>query len=170
MEGGVDPAFFQSSGPLRGIKRDLYEGGIRVPMIARWPGRIQPGTVNQHMWAFWDFLPTAAALAGAPAVTNIDGISMMPTLMGQTQTNRHDFLYWEFYEGGFKQAARTNDWKAVRVKVGAPLELYDLRTDLAEQHDVAKQNAVLVERMETYLKTARTESDRWPIQAESEKK
>jgi arylsulfatase A-like enzyme len=139
-------------------------------MIACWPGKIQPGSVNQQMWAFWDFLPTAAALAGAPAVTNVDGISMLPTLLGQTQTNQHNFLYWEFHENGFKQAARTNDWKAVRVKAGAPLELYDLKTDLAEQHDVAKENAALVQRLEAHLKASRTDSDKWPIQAETEKK
>src|SRR5215470_5243121 len=95
-EGGVDPKFFQSSGKLRGIKRDLYDGGIRVPMIVRWPGKIKPGRVSDQVWAFWDFLPTAAEIAGVKAPDKIDGISMLPTLIGQIQTNQHAFLYWEF--------------------------------------------------------------------------
>src|SRR5205823_6000696 len=113
-EGGVDPKFFQSSGPLRGIKRDLYEGGIRVPMIARWPTHIKPGQTSDLVWAFWDFLPTAAEIAGAKAPEKIDGLSVLPTLLGNAQTNRHDFLYWEFHERGFQQAARMGEWKALR--------------------------------------------------------
>ena len=105
-EGGVDPNFFRSSGVLRGIKRDLYEGGIRVPFIIRWPGHIKPGTVSDEPFAFWDFLPTAAELAGAKLPGKTDGISMLPTLLGQPQTNRHEFLYWEFHERGFQQAVR----------------------------------------------------------------
>src|SRR5262249_2555081 len=101
-EGGVDPKFFQSSGPLRGGKRDLYEGGVRVPMIVRWPAKIKPGQVSDQIWAFWDFLPTAAEIAGKDAFHRVrdktDGISMLPTLLGKAQTNQHDFLYWEFHE------------------------------------------------------------------------
>jgi arylsulfatase A-like enzyme len=162
-EGGVDPSFFSSSGPLRGIKRDLYEGGIRVPLIARWPGRIKAGQVNDAPWAFWDFLPTAAELAGAPAPANLDGLSMLPTLLGQTQTNRHEFLYWEFHERGFQQAVRMGDWKALRPQPGRPLELYNLKTDLGEKHNLAAQNPEVVAKIEEYLKTARTASDLWPI-------
>ena len=132
-EGGVDPAFFQSSGPLRGIKRDLYEGGIRVPLIVRWPGKIKPGRISDEPWAFWDFLPTAAELAGAKPAEKIDGISFLPTLVGQTQTNRHESLYWEFHERGFQQALRTGNWKAVRPQADQPLELYDLKTDVGEK-------------------------------------
>src|SRR5438270_3453062 len=97
-EGGVDPKFFQSSGPFRGIKRDLYEGGIRVPLIVRWPGKIKAGQVIEAPWAFWDFLPTAADLAHARVPEKVDGISMLPTLLGRPQTNRHEFLYWQFHE------------------------------------------------------------------------
>ena len=162
-EGGVDPSFFKSSGPLRGIKRDLYEGGIRVPLIVRWPARIKAGTVSAQPFAFWDFLPTAADVAEAKVPGQIDGISMLPTLLGQTQTNQHDFLYWEFHERGFQQAVRMGDWKAVRPQAGKPLELYNLKTDLAEKQDVADKNPEVVAKIEAYLKTARAESDLWPI-------
>ena len=114
-EGGVDPKFFQSAGPLRGIKRDLYEGGIRVPLIVRWPGKIKPGTVSDRVSAFWDFLPTAAEIAQAKAPEQLDGLSLLPALLGKPQTNQHDFLYWEFHERGFQQAVRMGDWKAVRL-------------------------------------------------------
>ena len=117
-EGGADPEFFHSSGPLRGIKRSLHDGGIRVPMLVRWPGRIQPGSTSDLPWAFWDFLPTAAELAGAEPPSDIDGLSIVPTLLGRPGQRRHEFLYWEFHEGQHsKQAVRTGRWKAVR---GAP--------------------------------------------------
>jgi arylsulfatase A-like enzyme len=166
-EGGVDPKFFQSSGPLRGIKRDLYEGGIRVPLMVRWPGKIKPGVVNNQAWAFWDFLPTAAGIASATVPEQIDGLSMLPALLGEPQTNRHDFLYWEFHERGFQQAVRMGDWKALRPQAGAPLELYNLSADPGEKRNVAAPNPDVVARIEAYLKTARTESDQWPIKAAS---
>jgi arylsulfatase A-like enzyme len=162
-EGGVDPKFFQSSGPFRGIKRDLYEGGIRVPLIVRWPGKIKPHQVDTNSFAFWDFLPTAAEIAREKPPAGIDGISFLPTLLGKAQTNQHAFLYWEFHEHGFQQAARMGNWKAVRLKADAPLELYDLKTDPAETNNVAPANPEVVARMENYLKTARTESTQWPI-------
>jgi arylsulfatase A-like enzyme len=164
-EGGIDPQFFQSGGPLRGIKRDLYEGGIRVPLIVRWPARIKPGTVNNQPWAFWDFLPTAADMAQAklPEKDTLDGRSMLPALLGQPTTNAHEFLYWEFHERGFQQAARMGDWKAVRPAAGAPLELYNLQTDPAEKDSVAEKNPQVVARIEDYLKTARSESEHWPV-------
>ncbi len=161
-EGGVDPKFFQSSGPFRGFKRDLYEGGIRVPMIARWPGKIPAGKVSEQVWSFWDFLPTAADIAGTRAPADIDGLSMLPTLLGQAQTNQHAFLYWEFHERGFQQAARMGDWKAVRLRAGEPLELYNLKSDPSEKSNVAEQNPEVVARIEQYLKGARTESEHWP--------
>jgi len=162
-EGGVDPKFFQSAGPLRGIKRDLYEGGIRMPLIVRWPGKIKPGTVSDEISAFWDFLPTAAELAQAKVPENLDGISLLPTLVGQPQTRHHEFLYWEFHERGFQQAVRTGDWKAVRPQAGAPLELYNLKTDLGEKENVAQKYPEVVAKIEAYLTTARTESEYWPI-------
>ena len=162
-EGGVDPKFFDSSGPLTGTKRDLTEGGIRIPFIARWPGHIKPGTVNDAPWAFWDFLPTATELTGAQTPKDLDGISFLPTLLGQPQTNLHSFLYWEFHERGFQQAARMGDWKAIRLHVDEPLELYDLKCDIAEKNNVAEKNPEVVAKFEAYLKTARSHSDAWPI-------
>ncbi len=161
-EGGVDPKFFKASGPLRGIKRDLYEGGIRIPFIVWWPARIKPGSVSDLPCAFWDFLPTAAQIAGKPAPEDIDGISFLPTLLGQAQTNRHEFLYWEFHENGFKQAVRMGDWKAVRFGVDGPLALYNLKTDLGEKNDVADKNPEVIAKIEEYLKTARTPDKNWP--------
>jgi arylsulfatase A-like enzyme len=168
-EGGADPGFHDSNGPLRGIKRDLYEGGIRVPMIVRWPGRVKSGAASSQVWSHSDFLPTAAEIAGAKAPMKIDGISMLPALLGKKQKN-HAFLYWEFHEGGFKQAVRTGDWKAVRRAPDAPLELYDLKTDISEQKDLAEKHPALVKRIEDYLKTARTESPQWPIKKDEEVK
>jgi arylsulfatase A-like enzyme len=162
-EGGAEPKFFQSSGPLRGIKRDLYEGGIRVPMMARWPTHIQPGQTSELIGAFWDFLPTAAELAGVKAPEKIDGLSFLPTLLGQPQTNRHDFLYWEFHERGFQQASRMGEWKALRPQAGEPLELYNLKSDLGEKHNVAEQNPKIVAKFDDFFKSARTEDSQWPI-------
>jgi arylsulfatase A-like enzyme len=162
QEGGGDPAFFKSSGGLRGIKRDLYEGGVRVPMIARWPGTIPAGRVSDHVWAHWDMLPTLTELAGARTPAGLDGLSMARALRGQPQPT-HEYLYWEFHERGFQQAVRAGDWKAIRLSKNAPLELYDLAHDPGEQHDVAAAHRDVVARIETYLKTARTESARWPV-------
>ena len=162
-EGGADPEFFDSNGPLRGIKRDLYEGGIRVPMIACWPGKIKPGSVTSHVSAFWDFLPTAAEAAGITVPANIDGISYLPTLLGKEQ-REHEFLYWEFHEGrASKQAVRLGDWKAVRLRPSAELELYNLQTDIGEQANLADRHPEVVSRIENYLKRARTESELWKL-------
>jgi arylsulfatase A-like enzyme len=162
-EGGADPAFFNSSGGLRGFKRSLHEGGIRVPMLARWPGKIKAGTTNEHVGAFWDFLPTACELANVKAPAEIDGLSFLPTLLGKGTQARHDFLYWEFHEGGTAQGVRHGDWKAVRTKLGGALELYDLKSDVRETNNVAARHADVVARIEAYLRTARTESPHWPL-------
>ncbi len=162
-EGGVNPKFFESSGPLRGTKRDLYEGGIRVPLIVRWPGKIKAGSTNDTVFAFWDFLPTAAELARSTPPAGIDGVSLAPVLLGLKQTNQHEFLYWEFHEGGTRQAVRTGDWKAVRLAPGNPLELYDLKSDSGETKNVADKHPEIVEKIEKFLKTARTENEHWPI-------
>ncbi len=194
-EGGANPDFFDSNGPLRGIKRDLYEGGIRVPLIARWPGRIKAGAEADHVCAFWDFLPTLAELAGAPPAWRgrpalasrghlglaspndgvsvtfntqgqdalaTDGISLLPTLLGRPGQKKHEFLYWEFHEGGSIQAVRTGRWKAVRP-FSKPLELYDLQTDIGETRNVADNHPDVVAKLEEYLTTARTESQFWPL-------
>jgi arylsulfatase A-like enzyme len=131
-------------------------------MIVRWKGKIEAGKVNNQPWAFWDFLPTAAAIAGVEAPKNIDGISMLPTLLGKKQDG-HEFFYWEFHEGGSKQAVRMGDWKAVRTSMGNPLELYHLGLDAEEKNNIAKEHPEIIEKMVTYLKTARTESATWPL-------
>ena len=161
-EGGHSPEFFHSAGPLRGVKRDLYEGGIREPMLARWPGRIKPGTISDQVWAFWDFLPTAAELAGGRAPAGIDGISMLPAILGQPQKN-HEYLYWEFHERGFSQAVRMGDWKGVRPASNAPVELYDLRADLKETNNIAAAHPDVTHRIEEIMKSARTDSKEFPI-------
>ena len=162
-EGGGDPFFFKSAGPLSGFKRSMHDGGIRVPMIVRWPGHVPAGKVSDQVWAFWDFLPTAAELAGTRAPAGLDGLSMVPALLGRGEQKQHDFLYWEFHQGSSHQAVRTGKWKAIRGAPGAPLELYDLSNDLGEQLDVAAQHPEVTARIETYLRTARTESPEWPI-------
>jgi arylsulfatase A-like enzyme len=169
-EGGADPEFFHSSGPLQGYKRSLHDGGIRVPGIARWPGKVKAGTESDLAWAFWDFLPTAAELAGVEACKPIDGLSIVPALLGRGGQSRHDFMYWEFHEGGAsKQAVRMGDWKAVRVW-NESLGLFDLRNDIAEANDLAAENPQVVEKIEGYLNTARTDSPDWPMREARPKK
>jgi len=161
-EGGHNPEFFRDSGPLRGIKRDLYEGGIRVPMIVRWPGKIQPGTVSDQPWAFWDFLPTAAEMAGAQAPPGIDGISVLPALLGQPQQDPQ-YLYWEFYERGFDQAIRMGDWKAVRRFPYGGIELYNLRDDLTEERNIADGHPQVVSKIAEIMEQAHTDSPDFPV-------
>jgi len=167
-DNGWTPAYcgansiFKSGGPLRGNKGNLYEGGIRVPMLVRWPGRITPGTVSDQVWAFWDFLPTAAEIAGADPPAGIDGISMLPAILGRTQDRQHEFLYWEFRTGGFQQAVRWGDWKGIRHGTEQPLELYRLKDDLSEKHDVAKDHPEVVKKIESFMAGARTTSNHWP--------
>jgi arylsulfatase A-like enzyme len=160
-EGGGDPAFFNSSGGLRGIKRDLYEGGIRVPMIARWTGTIPAGRVSDPVWAHWDVFPTLAEIAGATVPEGLDGISMARVLVGESQPT-HPFLYWEFHGRGLQQAVRMGSWKAVRLQRDGALELYDLASDPGERCDVASAHPDVVATIEAYLAGARTHSVRWP--------
>jgi arylsulfatase A-like enzyme len=166
-EGGADPAFFDSNGVLRGHKRDLYEGGIRVPLIARWPGRIAAGSGSDHVSAFWDFLPTCCELAGVPAPPGIDGISFLPTLLGQPARQRkHAHLYWEFHEQGKKQAVRLGEWKGIRLNVAknpdGPIELYHLRDDLGEERNVATEHPEIVNQITAVMAAARVPSEHWP--------
>jgi arylsulfatase A-like enzyme len=150
----IDRAF-HGNGPLRGHKTDLYEGGIRVPMLVRWPGHIQPG-VSDFPWAFWDFLPTAADLAGAEPPASLDGQSIAPTLLGREQAP-HDFLYWETERSGvLHQAVRMGPWKALRFGEDAPLELYNLESDPGETSNVAAANPDVIAQIEAYLASART--------------
>ncbi|HET6572536.1 MAG TPA: arylsulfatase [Fimbriiglobus sp.] len=168
-EGGNDPEFFDSNGPFRGIKRSLTDGGIRVPCIVRWTGVTKPGTVSDRVWAFWDFLPTACELAGVKPPGGLDGISIVPSITGKGEQRSHDFLYWEFHEGGTKQAVRYKHWKAIRPAPGAKLVLYDLKADVGEKTDVAAEHPDVVKVIEGYLKTARTESKEFPIRAPKRK-
>jgi len=161
-EGGADPLFFRSAGPLRGHKRDLTDGGIRVPLIVRWPGRIKANSQNDQVAWFADFLPTAAELAGAKPQASLDGVSLAGTLLGRADESERT-LYWEFHEGGFKQAVRMGDWKAIRLSPWAPLELYDIVHDPSEATNVAADHPQVVARIEALLKTARTESPDFPV-------
>lgn len=162
-EGGNNPELFDSNGPLRGIKRDLYDGGIRTPMIARWTGTVRAGQVSDAVWSFWDFLPTAAELAGARSPAGLDGISVVPALHGKPLPTR-EYLYWEFHEGGFSQAVRLDNWKGVRRRSRKnPIELYDIQKDPGEAKDVSAQYAEVVKRMAEIMVRARTDSAEFPI-------
>jgi len=157
-EGGHDANYFHSSGPLRGIKRDLYEGGIRVPFVARWPQRIQAGSTSGAVIAFWDFLATAADLTGQPRPARTDGVSFVPALTGGRQPE-HAPLYWVFGEGGLKEAVRMGDWKGVRIGEDGPVELYDLGADIGEQNDVAAMHPDVVKKIDGLMKTNRPPLD-----------
>ncbi len=169
QEGGNKVEFFASAGPHRGFKRSLTDGGIRVPALVRWPGVVKPGTTSDHVWAFWDFLPTACALAGIDTPKGLDGISIAPTLTGTGEQKRHEFLYWEFHEGGTAQAVRHGNWKAIRPAPGRALELYDVVSDPGEKSNVAADHPAVVEKIEAYLKTARTESKEFPVREPKKK-
>ncbi len=163
-EGGADPVYFNSNGPLKGFKRDLYEGGIRVPMIAKWPGKIEAGAVSNHISAFWDIFPTFAEIVGSSPPTNIDGISFLPELLNKsTQQQQHEYLYWEFHERGGRIGIRKGDWKGVRYDVlknpTSPLELYNLKTDIGETTNVSTQHPEIIQEMETILANVRTPSE-----------
>ncbi|MEM1135311.1 MAG: arylsulfatase [Bacteroidota bacterium] len=162
LEGGADPDFFNSNGPLKGYKRDLYEGGIRVPMIAKWTGKIKSGSKTDHISAFWDVKATISELIGKSLVSETDGISFVPTLLQQGEQRNHEYLYWEFHEKGGRVAVRKGNWKAVRYNVNkgsdAPLQLYNLQEDIGEENNVASEFPEIIAEMEELLKTARTPS------------
>lgn len=173
LEGGADPDFFNSNSNLKGYKRDMYEGGIRTPMIVRWPGKVKAGYESDHVSAFWDILPTFAEIAGAENPENIDGISFLPELLGKKQ-KQHDYLYWEFHEQGGKIAMRMGKWKAVQLNVDkiprGVTELYDLSTDIGETNNIASSNPVIVTKMEDLMKQAHEPSDIFPFVYETTKK
>ena len=162
-EGGANPDYFKSYGPYRGVKRDLYEGGIRMPMIIRCPNHIEGGVTNDHIMAFWDMMPTFAELTGTTRDIQTDGISFLPTLLGKGKQKEHEYLYWEFHEKGGRQALRYGNWKGVRLFVGCPekttFELYDLSKDIHEDNDVSEQYPEMVKKIETLMQGARTESE-----------
>lgn len=158
-EGGADPVYFNSSGPFRGVKRDLYEGGIRVPLIVRAKGRIAAGQTNPSAWAFWDVLPTIGELTGTTSPKNIDGLSFSPLLKGGKVAREHEYLYWQFNEAGLKEALTKGDWKLIRFKEkgsAEQLELYNLKNDIGEQQDLSAKNPALVKTLYALMKKAKT--------------
>ncbi len=167
-EGGHDATFFKSSGGLRGIKRDVYEGGIREPFIARWPGHIAAGTTSNQVAYFPDFLPTAAAIAGVKPPEKIDGLNFLPALLGDAQDqSQHEYCYWEFFENGTSQAVRLGDWKGVRIPMlTGPIQLYNLATDIAEQHDLAADHPDIVEKIRADMQQAHVPSPNFPAPGE----
>jgi len=166
-EGGphYSPEFFDASGPLRGIKRNMTDGGIRVPFIVRWPGKIKAGVVSPHVGYFGDVMATFCDLTGATRPPNLDSISFAPTLLGRGEQPKHDYLYWEFYERGVSQAVlMAGHWKALRLKkVTAPIELYDLATDLHEDRNLAAKHPDLVKRAAEIMQTAHVDNAHWKI-------
>ena len=161
---------FNPSGPFSGTKRSLTDGGIRVPFIAWWPGKVKHGE-SDHVGYFADWLSTAAELSGGDAPRNLDGVSFVPTLLGSGNQKQHEFLYWEFHEGGFKQAALYQSrWKGIRSgSENAPVVLYDQQTDVAEKNNVAALHPEIADAIGTYLKSARTSLPDWEPRWSSEK-
>jgi arylsulfatase A-like enzyme len=167
-EGGPNyaPNFFDASGPFTGIKRSLTEGGIRVPFIARWPGRIKPGTVSNHVGYFGDLMATFAELGGAKPPPELDSISLAPTLLGRGTQSKHEYLYWEFYEGGVSQAVLLDGhWKGIRARPEAPIQLFDLTRDIGEKADVAASNPAIRDRIAGLMRTAHVDNEHWKIPA-----
>lgn len=168
-EGGGDPAFFNSNGIFKGIKRDLYEGGIREPMIIQWPNVIKSGSTSDHVSAFWDVLPTVSDIIGVDTPKESQGISFLPTLLGKQQ-KEHEYLYWEFHEKNGRQAVRTGNWKGVRLEMtnnpNAPIELYDLSTDPGEGNNIADRYPEIVKKIADFMKEAHQESNRYKFEYE----
>lgn len=164
-EAGHDLLRFNPSGPLRGIKRDLYEGGIRVPFLARWPGTVQPRRVSDHIGYFGDLMATVSELSGAASPDGIDSVSFVPTLLGQPSRQRqHAHLYWEFYEGGSAQAVRLRQWKGVRKPMlSGPIELYDLSRDLAEKYNVARNHPEIAREVEAIMEREHVPHPNWRV-------
>ena len=163
-EGGNDPSYFTSSGSLRGIKRDLYEGGIRVPLIARWPGVIDPGQQTDHTAYFGDFMATFADLSDGRVPDNIQSLSLLPAFKGEPITNTHAYLYWEFYEQGSRQAIREGNWKAIRQPMfSGEVELYNLENDISESTNIADNHPDVVDRMIQLMDEAHVPDSLWSI-------
>jgi arylsulfatase len=174
FNGGTDSPWFDSGGPFKSErgwgKAFLHEGGIRVPMIACWPGKIQAGTSSDHLSAFWDLLPTLCEAAGVPVPGDLDGISYLPELLGKEEQQQHPYLYWEFPASGGQQAVRMGQWKAIRKNIhqgNLELELYNLEEDMQEQHDVAGQHPEIVEQIELIMEEEHTapELERFRMEA-----
>ncbi len=165
---GPNPPFLKdlnSNKPFRGVKRQVLEGGLRVPMIVRWPGMIEAGSVNDFAWAFWDVMPTFASLTGTSTPANTDGISVLPTLLGKKQMP-HEFLYWEFYSP-FQQAVRINNWKGIRLGTQEPIHLFDLNKDLMEVRDLASKYPEIVQKMTEIMENEHHPNPFWPSVSEA---
>jgi len=169
LEGGADPDFFDSNGPYRGYKRDLYEGGIHVPMITKWPGQVEEGSKTNHISAFWDVVPTLMEVIEGQPIEDIDGVSFLPTLLGGNNQTEHDHLYWEFHEKGGRQAIRKNQWKLVRYNVnkGGAYELYNLNDDIGEQNNLAENMPEKVAELSEILESSRTPSEVFQFRQEA---
>jgi arylsulfatase len=165
--GGANSKFFESGGGLRGAKGSVFEGGLRVPLVVRWPNQIEAGSVSNMPAAFWDFMPTILDAAGAPPSTTTDGVSLMPELLGTGEQQVHDYLYWEFPAYGSQQAIRMGDWKAVRrgLKKDAdgPVQLYNLKDDIAESKDVAADHPEIVAEALKLMAEAHVPSAMFPL-------
>ena len=161
-EGGANPDYFKSYGPLKGTKRDVYDGGIRIPFIAWCPGKIAEGVKTDHISAFWDFMPTLADIANSSKELNTDGISYLPTLLSKGEQKQHKYLYWEFHEMNGRIALRAGDWKLIKqpiVNEETKLELYNIKEDIHEDNNLAEQYPEKVKELEQLMNNARTESD-----------
>ena len=166
FNGGTDSEYFESSGPFRGLKTTLWEGGIRVPTLARWPGRIPAGEVSEHLSGFQDWVPTLVELAGGEVPQGLDGISLVPTLTGEGKQRQHDYLYWEYPERGGSQAVRRGQWKALRQdlhKGELSTQLFDLQADCGESRDLAAEHPKVLAELEQLMREARHPSDHFPI-------
>lgn len=165
-EGGGDPDFFNSSAGFTGIKRDLYEGGIRVPFVAKWPKVITPGQNSEFIGAFWDILPTFSEIAGITNPDHIDGISLINTLKGGKNQKEHEYLYWEFHKEGGKQAVRYRNWKGIRLNLlkdkNASIALYDINTDPHEKRDVSSEHPDIIKKITSFMNEAHLESTIFP--------
>ena len=166
FNGGSDSPFFESAGPFRGLKCSVYEGGIRVPMIVRWPGKVKAASTSEHVSAFWDFIPTFCDATGATTPKEIDGISMLPTWLGENGQKEHKVLYWEL---GRQQAIRMGDYKAVRIDQG-DIKIYDLSEDIHEDNDISSDNPELTRKFEKLFQTERTKSEHFPLPKPKKKK
>lgn len=167
VEGGNDPTFFNSQAGFKGVKRDLYEGGIREPMIISWPVVIKKGSTSNHVGAFWDFVPTFAEIIGQRAPSNLDGLSILPVLKAQKNVQQHKYLYWEFHENGGRQAVRMGNWKGVKLNAmtdpASPIELYDLSADRKEENNVAAKHPEVVSQIAEIMKSAHVENPDFPF-------
>lgn len=166
--GGANPEYFNSTAGLKGIKRDLYEGGIRAPFVAAWPNTIQPGVVTNHVSAFWDVMPTLADIVGVETPKQSDGISFLPTLLSQNNQKQHEYLYWEYNIKGGRKAVRLGKWKGVIYKAisnpKAKIELYNLENDEFETTNVAKEHPEVVAKIQQIMTNARSESNVFKFQ------